>query len=153
MRMRLRAAAKSRGANPRRFMPVSILIQMAKRPAPPRLLEQLDLTGVVNDEIEAVVRGILELRAAEHPLEQHDARGDAGRAQRHALLQARHGEGAGILDRQRRAHQSMPVGVGLDDRDELRAPGAGADDIQVVAQGLSVDDGPDQPAHRKTPSA
>ncbi len=134
-------------------MPVSILIHRANCPAPPESFEQLDLARVVHHEIEAVVSGIIELRAAEHALEQHDARGDPRGAQRHAFLQARHGEGARVLDGERCAHQSVPVSVGLDDRDDIRAPGAGADDIEVVTQGLSVDDGPDQPTHLRTPSA
>ena len=50
---------------------------------------------IVHHEVEPVVRGVLQLRAAEHPLEQHDARSDAGGAQRHGLLQARHGKGIG----------------------------------------------------------
>lgn len=47
----------------------------------------------------------------------------------------------------------MPLSVGLDDRDDFGAPGAGANDVEVVAEGMGVDDGSDQPAHLNTPSA
>ena len=81
-------------------------------------------------------------------------RADARGAQRQPLFEARHRERVGVLrSRAPCWHEPVAVGVGLDDGDDPGAPGAGADDSEVVAQGLGVDDGPDQPAHRKTPSA
>ena len=117
------------------------------------LLQQLELQRIVHHQLEAMVRRLLQLRGAEHALEQHDGRRDAGGAQRQPLFQARHGEGIGLPQGERGRHQPMPVGVGLDDRHDTGAAGARTDDAEVVAQGVRVDDGPDQPAHRNTPSA
>jgi len=81
-----------------------------------------------------MVRRLLQLRGAEHALEQHDGRRDAGGAQRQPLFQARHGEGIGLPQGERGRHQPMPVGVGLDDRHDTGAAGARTDDAEVVAQ-------------------
>jgi len=108
----------------------------------------------VHHEIEALVHGLGELGKAEHPFEQQDARADAGGAQRKGFLEPRDRERIGHLtERESSADETMAVGIGLDDRDDARAGRAGADDAEVVAQGVTIDDGPYERPHRSTPSA
>ena len=117
------------------------------------LLEQLDLQGIVDHEIEAMARRFHQMLGREHPFEQHDRLCDPCRPQCEPLFQPRHPECIGFRQRQGGGHQAMPVGIGLHDGHDARAPRALANRPQIVPQGLSVDDRPDQPIHRSTPSA
>ena len=118
-----------------------------------RLLQQLDLQRIVHHQIEAVARRLQQLLGGENPLEQHDRLCDSGGAQRQALLETRHGESVRLGEGERGRHQPVTVGVGFDHRHDVRAPRALTDDPKIVSQGARVDHGPDQPAHRSTPSA
>ena len=115
-------------------------------------LQQLELQRIVDHELEAMMRGLGELLGAEHAFEQHDGRAHAGGAQRHALFEARHRETVGIGQRQRRGHQPVTVGIGLDDRHDLRARRIRADGAEVVAQRRGVDQRANQPDQRMIPS-
>ena len=95
-------------------------------------LEQFELQRVVHHQLEAMMRGLGELLGAEHAFEQHDGRTHAGAAQRDALFQSRHREAVGIGQRQRGEHQSVAIGIGLDDRHDFRARCIGADGAEVV---------------------
>ena len=116
-------------------------------------LQDLDLQGVVHDEIEAVPRGLEELFRREHAFEEHDRLGHALGAQREALLQPRHREGIDLRQRQRRGHEPVPVCVRLHDRHDPGATRALADRPDIVPQRPGVDHRPDEAAHLSTPSA
>ena len=132
---------------------VDLQPQCAARRGGVGALEQIDLRGVVDHEVEPLVHRFGELGQAEHPLEQQDARADAGAAQRQRFLQPRDRECIGITERECRAHEPVAVGVGLHDRDHARPGSAGADDAEVVSEGVAIDDGPYERPHRSTPSA
>ena len=117
------------------------------------LFEQLDLQRIVDDEIEAMARRFHQMLGGEHTLEQHDRLCDPCRPQREPLFQPRHPECIGLRKRQGGGHQAMSVCIGLHDGHDARAACALANRPQIVPQGLSVDDRPDQPIHRSTPSA
>jgi hypothetical protein len=106
----------------------------------------------VDDELEAVMRGLGQLPGVEDPFEQHDRRAHAGFAQNDALLEPRDRECIGFRQRERSRHESVPVGVRLDHRHDLRARRIRANRAQVVAQRRRVDQRPDQPAQRMIPS-
>ena len=99
-----------------------------------------------------MMRGLGELLGAEYAFEQHDGRTHAGSAQRHAFFEARHREAVGIGQRQRGRDQPMAVGIGLDDRHDLRARRVGANGAEVVTQRGGIDQRANQPDQRMIPS-
>jgi len=118
-----------------------------------RAFEELDLRAIVHHEVEPLVHGLIELRGAEYPFEQYDAAPDAGCAQCERLLETGDGQSIGLPERESGAREAVAIGVGFYDRNDARIAGAGADDAEVVVQGVGVDDGPDERAHRRMPSA
>jgi len=98
--------------------------------------------------------GIEELRGVrKHAFEQDDRLGDPRGPERQPFLEPRNRECIRFRERQRCWNEPVPVGVGLDDCHDARPAGALPDCPQVVPQGVRIDDGPDQPVHRSTPSA
>ncbi len=116
------------------------------------LFEQLDLQRVVDHEVEAVPCGFQHMLGGKDPFKQNNRLGDAFGTQCQTLLQPRHRERIGFSQRERRWHESMPIGVRLHDRHDPCASRPLADGSQVVSQRARVDDGPDEPVHLKTPS-
>ena len=116
-------------------------------------LQQLDLRRIVHDQLELQLRRRGQLPGVDDALEQHDRLGHARAAQRRRLLDAGDGEGIGAAQRQRDRHQTMSVGVRLDDRHDARLRRPRTQHLEVGAQRLRVDAGADQPHHLRTPSA
>ena len=99
-----------------------------------------------------LIRAVIDSHALRHNLRIIRAR-TAG-AQRKGFLEPRDRERIGHLtERESSADEAMAIGIGLDDRDDARPGRAGADDAEVVAQGVTIDDGPYKRPHRNTPSA
>jgi hypothetical protein len=108
----------------------------------------------MNHQLEVVTRRGGQLLGVEHALEQHDLALDPRGAQCEALLETRDAECIGIAEREGRGHESVPVGIGFDDREHARAWREATDGGEVGAQCASIGDGADQPRHdqRNAPS-
>ena len=143
---------KSSGRNPRRFIPVSIFTQMTNRSAPRCASSNLSCSGSWTTSSKPMMRGLGELFGTEHAFEQHDGRTNAGGAQRHAFFEPRHRETVGIGQRQRRRDEPVTVGIGFDDRHDLRARRVRADGAEVVAQRGGIHQRANQPDQRMIPS-
>ena len=116
-------------------------------------LQQLDLQRIVHHEVEPVPRNFQQLFGRKHTFEQDDWLSDPRGSERQSFFEARDRECIGLRERQRCWNEPVPVGVGFDHRHDSRSAGALPDCPQIVPQGVRVDDSPDQPVHRSTPSA
>jgi hypothetical protein len=117
------------------------------------LAKKLDLQCIVHHEIEVVLHSLSERILADDAFQNQDRPRDAGGAQCNAILDARHGERVGLGKRARGVRKTVTVGVGFYDRGDARMRRTLAQCLQVCAQCLRVNDGPDEPAHFNTPSA
>ena len=98
------------------------------------------LFRLVHEGFERVLGGQRQFGRRLHALEQHDARADAGLAQRHGLFQPRDREGVGARERARRGHDAVAVGVRLDDGEHPAVRRETAHPRKIVGQGPGVDD-------------
>jgi hypothetical protein len=102
--------------------------------------QQPDLGGLVHERFKAELRRLRELARIGDALEQYDAGATARRAQHDRLLQARNCEGVRASERLRRSHDTVAIGIGLDDREDAAAGGEFTDPREIVLEGRGVDD-------------
>ena len=75
-----------------------------------RLLERLQLSEIMDDDLQALLCRLGQPFRAEHAFEQHDRGANAGTAQRQSLLESCHRKRVGIRQAEGGGHEAMAVG-------------------------------------------
>ncbi len=104
--------------------------------------EPLDLLHVVGDRFEPIHADFGEFTGFERTFEQHDCLRDAGIPQTHCFFDGGDAKGVGVAQRARHADETVAVAVGLDDREHPPAGGTPANDGQIAAHRLRIEDDP-----------
>ncbi len=96
----------------------------------------------MDNELETALYGGRGLLAAGGSLEQDDRTGHAGIEEGRRLTVARDPESVRVGQRLRHRDQTVSVGIGLENSDDLRAPRRFPQPFQVVSERAKADDRP-----------
>ena len=118
---RWQTPATSAGRKPSRFMPVLTLTNTSSGRDSADLFEHPHLLDVMHDRGEPSQRELGQFAFGEEALEHQDAPRVPALAQFDRDVRLDQREPVGVLERRQDAQQAVPVGVGLDDREHLRA--------------------------------
>ena len=110
--------------------------------------EPVDLRLVVNRVPQVEARAQLEIARLETAFEQQDRAAPAERTDAFGLVQVEQREAVGAFEPGIGALDAVAVGIGLDDRPDLRVGRCGADADEVVRERSDVDKGFDRARHR-----
>ena len=115
------------------------------------LFEEADLSGVVNDDIDAVALGEAGLIRVEESFQQHDAPVEPGFTQGDRLIHGHDTEGMGSGKNPRGIDQSVAIGMRLDDGHDPAGRGALSDAFEIMLEGWQVDARPHRARHPNSP--
>ena len=112
-------------------------------------LEPVDLAAVVDRRFETEAMHLGNIGRFVYARQDHDATGNAGRAQALSVGDAGDAEGVGFVEGAGHAFEPVAVAVGLDHGHDPGRPGQLARAPEVVAQRTEMDGRAGRPAHSK----